>query len=157
MWADIALATVLCAAGLVFAAHFPLCERRAGLIAASAIACDNAFYLLAWSPIAPHKLIHCKATALWSISALLAGGIIAEVSVRYWWGRLLAITYIVTIWTYVLEARGVAFGPVSMLTDYTNYLQIAVLAAVGGRGVRDKFISRFDRNRNGLDAHQSVS
>lgn len=156
MASDIVLAIFLCAAGLVFAAHFPLCQRRAGLICAASIAADNICYLLAWSPIAPHMIMHCQATVIWSATALLAGGIIAEASAQYWWGRALIATYVMTILTYVLEQRGLAFRPVSMLTDYTHYLQIVIFAVVGGGGVRNKFADRYGHGCDHMDSHQTT-
>jgi hypothetical protein len=156
MASDIVLAIFLCAAGLVFAAHFPLCQRRAGLICAASIAADNVCYLLAWSPIAPHMMMHCEATVIWSATALLAGGIIAEASAQHWWGRALIATYVVTILTYVLEQRGLSFSHVSMLTDYAHYMQIVILAVVGGGGVRNRVAGRFGRNRDHMDSHQAT-
>ena len=150
MFGDIALAIILCAAGLVFAAHFPLSQRRSGLLCAASIAADNVVYLLAWTPVAPHLWMNCQATVIWSASALFAGGIIAEQSAAYWWGRALIATYIITILTYVLEAWGMAFALLSMLTDYAHYVQIVILATVGGRGLRNRIIDYLGRHRDNL-------
>jgi len=157
MWPDIIFGALLCAAGLVFAAHSALPVRLAATRCAIAIGFDFLLYVMAWHPRAPHMLMHISPYEWWSGWETICCLYLAEQAIEYWWGKILVACSILTICSYVLLANGWQFEPISFLIDYTGYVQIIIFIWIGQDGFRNRIASIRNVWRCRLASRQTAS
>lgn len=155
--ADSLFSILLCAAGLFFAAHAPIEDRRAATICAALILVNCIFYNWTWFPYSPHLTLGLKSTAYWSLTDVIVTLVIAEKAIDRWWGLALFLLFCLQISCHVSRSFGVtAFYPYSLALDALGYLQILVFVMIGGKGVRDRLFNIGNHGRNGLDKSKAA-
>ncbi len=155
---DIVFSITLCAAGVFFAAHTLPSERKPAVQCSVALLMACIAYNLAWTPIAPHMLLGIRSTYYFSIISVLAASYSFERSLYYEWGLMLFILYSLDICCHIVRAfNEIGFYPYSIFVDSIGYLQIAIFATIGGKGVRNRVANYINNVWYGSNSHQTTS
>lgn len=148
---DVIFCGLIVCGGVIFAAHFPLAQRKAGLAVALLWAILWAIYNATWLPFSPHRFIPLNFTAYWSLLDLMFGAYVCERAIEYLWGSILFGLSILQLVCHIMFAYDMwNFYVYSTILDYFFYIQAMTFYINGAGGVGNRLFNTLNSIRNAL-------